>query len=151
MAIEQPRYILKKDYLPCNLPDFLKPIKELLNNQQVYCMLLKDKQMGVWIVDEIIRSAEKTIAEPIKLSNLTPTMKCWFPNLEDAPLKYLAEHIHRVNKADIEKPILLLKPYRIIDGYHRYLKALLENHETIKGKVLEKNDLPKPLKILSMP
>jgi hypothetical protein len=51
--------------------------------------------------------------------------------------KKFAENIQRIKHADISFPIFVTSTYQIIDGYHRFLKAVKQNETTIKAYVFD--------------
>ena len=51
--------------------------------------------------------------------------------------KKYAENIARIKKADLSYPIFMTSKYVIIDGYHRFLKAIKEGDSTIKAYIFE--------------
>ena len=54
----------------------------------------------------------------------------------------LAEHIKRVNETSLEFPIIISPKGTILDGWHRVVKALLENKKFIMAVRL--TELPQP-------
>jgi len=52
-------------------------------------------------------------------------------------------HWSRIHEVDLSYPILVLKDYLIIDGFHRLCKAILNNHTTIKARIISPNLLEK--------
>lgn len=56
---------------------------------------------------------------------------------ESRTARAIAEHVKRVNETDLKYPIILDPDGFIVDGWHRVVKALLEERETIKAVRLE--------------
>lgn len=44
-----------------------------------------------------------------------------------------AEHMIRVNNADLKYPIIIHRDWQIVDWYHRLVKAIIEKKKTIKA------------------
>ncbi len=51
--------------------------------------------------------------------------------------KKYAENIERISKADLSYPIFMTSKHHIIDGYHRFLKAVKRKEKTIKAYVFD--------------
>ena len=51
--------------------------------------------------------------------------------------KKYAENIQRIKDADLSYPIFMTSKHQIIDGYHRFLKAVKQNQTTIKAYVFD--------------
>ena len=51
--------------------------------------------------------------------------------------KKYAENIQRIKDADLSYPIFMTSKHQIIDGYHRFLKAVKENRPTINAYVFD--------------
>lgn len=51
--------------------------------------------------------------------------------------KKYAENIQRIKDADLSYPIFMTSKHQIIDGYHRFLKAIKHGDKTIKAYVFE--------------
>lgn len=63
--------------------------------------------------------------------------------LQHPEKKKYAENIQRIHQADLSYPILMTSKYQIIDGYHRFLKAMQKGETTIKAYILEPSILRK--------
>ena len=48
-------------------------------------------------------------------------------------MRSFLEHMKQVQEADLSYPIILNEDGAIIDGRHRFCKAILEGHKTIKA------------------
>lgn len=51
--------------------------------------------------------------------------------------KKYADNIKRMREADLDYPILMTSKHQIIDGYHRFLKAIKKGDKEIKAYILE--------------
>lgn len=45
----------------------------------------------------------------------------------------LATHIQRVKRADLKYPIIIHRDGKVVDGYHRITKAILEGKEWLRA------------------
>lgn len=59
-------------------------------------------------------------------------------------IKDIAEHIIRVNKADMQYPVILDDTGYICDGWHRVVKAIVNGDKSIKAVRL--TVMPEPVK-----
>ena len=57
--------------------------------------------------------------------------------LQHPDKKKYAENIQRMKEADISYPIFVTSKHQIIDGYHRFLKAVEMKESSIKAYVFE--------------
>ncbi len=57
--------------------------------------------------------------------------------------KKFAKNVERIREADLKYPILMTSRYQIIDGYHRFLKAVKQGKKEIKAYILEPHILRK--------
>jgi hypothetical protein len=57
--------------------------------------------------------------------------------LKRPTLKKYAENIQRIHDSDLSYPIFMTSKYQIIDGYHRFLKAVKKGDTTIKAYLFE--------------
>lgn len=57
--------------------------------------------------------------------------------LERPTLKKHAENIQRIRESDLSYPIFMTSKHQIIDGYHRFLKAIQNGDTTIKAYLFE--------------
>lgn len=83
----------------------------------------------------------------VQLQNL-PVMEIPLDHLyihakyEKITLREMVTHIKAVLAADMNQPIILDEDGDILDGRHRIMRALLEDHHTIKAVRFEKNPTP---------
>ena len=81
--------------------------------------------------------------------------------VQDLPIKWIKPHllswdgdeeeVKKIESADLKYPILILvdddgKFISIIDGHHRAQKAVRKGKDTIKGKLIKINSLPKKIR-----
>ena len=53
-----------------------------------------------------------------------------------------AEHMIRVQNADLQYPIIIHRDGHIVDWYHRLIKAIIEEKKTIKAYRINVLDIP---------
>jgi hypothetical protein len=57
--------------------------------------------------------------------------------------KKYTENIQRMKDADLSYPIFVTSKHQIIDGYHRFLKAVNQNQTTIKAYIFDSSLMKK--------
>lgn len=57
--------------------------------------------------------------------------------LKQPTLKKYADNIRRIDESDLSYPIFMTSKHQIIDGYHRFLKAVQKGDITIKAYLFE--------------
>jgi hypothetical protein len=57
--------------------------------------------------------------------------------LQSPSKKKYAENIQRIHDADLSYPIFITGKHQIIDGYHRFLKAVQKGDKEIKAYVFD--------------
>jgi hypothetical protein len=57
--------------------------------------------------------------------------------LQHPERKKYAENIQRIKDADLSYPIFMTSKYQIIDGYHRFLKAVKQKDKSIKAYIFD--------------
>jgi hypothetical protein len=57
--------------------------------------------------------------------------------LKRPTLKKYADNIQRIRESDLSYPIFMTSKHQIIDGYHRFLKAVEKGDTTIKAYLFE--------------
>lgn len=88
-----------------------------------------------------------SVARLFELSRDLPVMEIPLDHLNifakyDLTLREMVMHFKAVNKADLDKPIILDEDGEIMDGRHRIMKALLTGVETIKAVRFDENPSP---------
>ena len=74
---------------------------------------------------------------------------CWANNvrpidvLNDMKNKKYKDELTRIKNANIKYPIILDSNYKILDGYHRYVKHIIENKKTINVYIFDKKLMKK--------
>lgn len=68
---------------------------------------------------------------------------CWFEGDGRVPtVRAVADHANRINKADLDRPIILSSDGHVLDGMHRVARALLDGHQTVKAQRLPVDPSP---------
>ena len=90
-----------------------------------------------------------TINDLMNVTKKVPVIEMSTKTLEPYALhknKKDAETLANVQKSDLQYPIIVLKKnnnkYQILDGHHRLQKAINNNIEKIKAKLIDINTLP---------
>ena len=74
---------------------------------------------------------------------------CWENNirpidvLNDMKNKKYKDEVTRIKNADIKYPIIVDSKYNILDGFHRYIKHIIENKKTIDVYIFDKKIMKK--------
>jgi hypothetical protein len=99
--------------------------------------------MDAWDVDRLIALAADLPAEEVALADLPEIDSVyWFDEREQPTVRKIAEHVRRVQEADLSYPVILGPGNRVMDGMHRVARALLEGRTGIRARRLK--ELPEP-------
>jgi hypothetical protein len=99
--------------------------------------------MDAWDVDRLIQLAADLPAEEVALADLPEIDSVyWFDERERPTVRKIAEHVRRVQEADLSYPVILGPGNRVMDGMHRVARALLEGRTGIRARRLK--ELPEP-------
>lgn len=63
--------------------------------------------------------------------------------VNDMKNKKYKDEISRIINADIKYPIIIDSKYNILDGFHRYIKHIIENKKTIDVYIFDKKIMKK--------
>ena len=98
----------------------------------------------VWDVHRLVRLAASRPSQLVSLSMLREVDEnWWYRGDTDVPTpRSFAHHMRLVQSTDLTYPIILCSDGRLMDGMHRVVKALLEDHETILAVQFEKTPDP---------
>lgn len=101
---------------------------------------------AIYSVDMMIAYVS-THKHPIQIIPLTqfqeelaqPVWGDWSPQdvLNKPTLKKYADDMKRIKEADLSYPILMNTKGKILDGYHRVAKAVLEGESSIKAQIFD--------------
>lgn len=91
----------------------------------------------VWSVVRLANLAKDLPVMEIPLQHMNI-----YISYESMNMRELVEHMRSVMAADLSYPIILDEDGEIMDGRHRIMKALLEEHTTIKAVRFEINPTP---------
>lgn len=89
-----------------------------------------DQDGYYWAVTRLIEHSKLLPVFDIPLAGIFIGEKVFS---ESRTARDIAEHVKRVNETSLNYPILLDPNGFIMDGWHRIVKALIENKETIKA------------------
>jgi len=99
----------------------------------------------IWDVHSLIEQSKHLPVQNVPLNSIAEMHENYWYDSKDGNTPtpaHITDHIALVNKADLSYPIILCADHRLMDGMHRCVKAMLENHETIKAVKFTKT--PKP-------
>lgn len=86
---------------------------------------------GRWRVDRLIElSKDLPVFEMEVKSFRELDWNVWFKR--NPTIREILEHMSRIEKADLQYPIILSSAGIIMDGCHRLAKAYMNNHEKIR-------------------
>ena len=103
-----------------------------------------------WNVEKLFPLAAQLPRHRVKINQI-PNLNgdLWFQGIGGTPIPSIigvANHIKRMQKADLSYPIILSKDGRhLVDGGHRVLKAIVEGHDEIEAVYM---DLPDPDRVV---
>jgi len=91
---------------------------------------------------DLLNATKDIPVEKVSVEELKPYLLTWDGDEEE---------IKKIDKADLQYPILIFVDndgefISIIDGHHRAQKAVRKGLETIKGKIIPINSLPKDIR-----
>ena len=81
-----------------------------------------------WYVSRLIKLSEDLLVKRVPLSQFTDMGWTWEPVLK---LSEFAEHVSRVQRADLSYPVILDAKGNLMDGAHRLVKAHTLGAKTI--------------------
>jgi len=89
-----------------------------------------------------------SVQKLFELSRNLPVMEVPLQHLniyyvwEKLTLREMVTHFEAVRDADMSYPIILDEDGEVMDGRHRIMKAIIENHKTIKAVRFVRNPAP---------
>lgn len=88
-----------------------------------------------WDIHRLVRLAVVLPTIAVPLSQISEADEIWwYQDARDIPTpRSIAKHMALVEQTDLDHPILLCSEGRLMDGMHRVVKALLQNHITINA------------------
>jgi hypothetical protein len=90
-----------------------------------------------WTVSRLIMLAKDLDVFDMPLDHLN-----LYYSYDSLTLRQMVMHMNAVNDADLSYPIILDEDGELMDGRHRIMKALLNEHKTIKAVRFDKNPTP---------
>jgi hypothetical protein len=94
---------------------------------------------SVWVVTNLIAKAKDLIPFDLPLSAIYSGSQVWAPV---GSAYGIAHHVRRALDVDTSHPIILCQEGFIMDGWHRVLRALIDNVPTIKAVRFEQTPAP---------
>ena len=94
----------------------------------------------VWSVSRLFELARELQIIDVPLDHLNV-----YYTYEELTLREMVTHMHAVNAADLDKPIILDEDGEVMDGRHRLMKAMLTGAKTIKVVRFDEN--PEPCRV----
>jgi hypothetical protein len=86
---------------------------------------------AVYLTERLWKLAEDLPAEPVPIDAIREFDEdCWFGG-RPVTCRMVAEHVDRIQKADLRYPVILSADGRLMDGGHRIAKAWLSGSTTI--------------------
>lgn len=106
---------------------------------------LNDK--GYWYVTSLIQKIKELNLEifdfPLHCIDLNTYI--WGKKLS---MYEIITHLRQVNVCDLEFPIIISEEGTILDGWHRIIKAIIENKKTVKAVRFEKKPAIRYIKLI---
>jgi len=93
----------------------------------------------IYKVTDLIKVAEKYDTFDLPLMGIDLGVHPW----GEIDIKDFAYHMKRINEADMQYPIILDDTGYICDGWHRLVKAIMNNQNTIKA--IRLTVMPEPI------
>jgi hypothetical protein len=88
----------------------------------------------VWHTERLWEAAKDLPVIDVEIESLKHLdAVCWFDDDFPATLRNVVEHFVRMERVDLEHPILLDPNGQLLDGAHRVARALANGQSTIKG------------------
>lgn len=105
--------------------------------------ITKNGKRYVWKVKRLWRLAQDLPRFKYQVSSFDKFEDdIWFGGYKTPSIKNVLNHMERINKADLDYPIILSEEGLVMDGVHRILRAHLEGLEWLQAVQFEQN--PKP-------
>jgi hypothetical protein len=126
-----------------DIPGTIKSLFSDKDQDVVAIHYAEEGHIKAWRVDRLKAAAKDIEATEMELAKLQPELRIWFG--EEAGLVKLAElvpHLARIEAADTSVPIIVFDENRIVDGAHRFVRALLEGKTSIPSKLISAPPLP---------
>lgn len=97
-----------------------------------------------WRIETIWRAAASCPVEDVGVDSFGELDEdCWFSgDGQVATVRAVADHVRRINDADLAKPVILSADGHVLDGMHRIAKAYLEGREAVRAQRLSVDPEP---------
>jgi len=127
-----------------NLHEDIQRIKEVMGitNEGLYDTSWQNDENDKVTLIDLLNATEDIPVENISVEELKPHLLSWGGDEDE---------VKKIESADLQYPILIFvnesgEFITIIDGHHRAQKAVRMGLDTIKGKIIPINYLPKDIK-----
>ena len=89
----------------------------------------------IWDVHKLVDASADLPVHDLPLTDIAEINEnWWYQESGSVPTpESIARHIRLVQQANLTYPIILCAKGRLMDGMHRVVKALSENHKTIRA------------------
>ena len=103
------------------------------DGKQVILAVMHDGQTFTWLLQDIFSVSHTKQVKKYAIEKLgILDNESWFQRIRRKPtLRAITEEFHRIEGVDLSIPILMIKPFGIVDGYHRIAKAHLRSEDYI--------------------
>lgn len=100
------------------------------------------KDNNVWSVPNLWELAKDLPVIEVPIESMDLSTCPWVDRSASISLYFIAQIIHELKSVDLSYPIILSAEGKIMDGYHRLLKAVVEGHDTVK--IVRFEETPEP-------
>jgi hypothetical protein len=87
----------------------------------------------VWTVARLVEHSKGLPVFDLPLAGIDIGVSVFGTTMSKKSARELAEHVTRVNDADLDHPVLMDPDGFIMDGWHRIVKALCLGKQTVKA------------------
>ena len=102
-----------------------------------------ERGLLAWDVDRLIRLTRGFAPRPVPLAEIREIDEVyWFDDHQRPTCRFVLEHLHYIQEADLAYPIILASDGRVMDGMHRVAKALLEGRSHVDAVQFEVDPEP---------
>jgi hypothetical protein len=90
------------------------------------------KNICVWNVNKLIEMSKEFPVKQVMVNEIIELDEPYWYEMGALPTcRSIAQHIKLVYETDLSYPIILSSNSRVMDGMHRVVKAVIENHDRI--------------------
>lgn len=96
-----------------------------------------------WLTERLWAAAADLRPKRIRIDEILEfDSDCWFGERHVPTIRNVAEHLRRINEADLSHPIILSSDGRLLDGGHRIAKAYLRGDADVLAVQFEHDPEP---------